>query len=1381
MALDLHPVALLPVRLEARFDRPQGAPGYDLHVRIYPDDCSVTTFEPNLTALERSDMTEFARTRSVESFGTLRTRHGLPRALYLGRLAVWGAPASVPNRDAVWTLPPRAALLPQRWLVVAYNANGDELARTVSVNVRAPLHAGPDPQRTSVPAPAGMPGDAGMHWMVNIDAAREAGMAVRLTLPPGVHVVDRLVAVGVRPDSPAAAGDLLGALIEEQAFSRGAGFLAPGTPTNNTEAVQSGFATDALSDADALQIVLRSPSTTPAAGTNNASASWALGAAGRFLGSLTDAERVSEGANEGSRRVFHSAVWSATWSYFLNELAPEAFAATTRAETIERGHRLFRDHVRARVPLPILRIGRQPYGLLPVTPLALWPAQGEHGELAAFLHTRLRPKWLDAAREAPRVGSGAEDLLAVLGLAPGSGAYRARSMVGDGYVGALWRFLRKPLGDEWRSTQTNLASAALQGLTWTPRIRSAVFSEHAFTWNGSLVQDEPVSAQPVGGDGGYLRWLATAGWRALRDDAGSPLPGARRPLLYLLLRQAVLRAYADGLAWLPDFAPRPTPEPELLDVDPVSTASAAQHTLWDILELPYRTGTVAEHLEQLTSGSVGTQTGPSPVRAVRDAILALADVSSATIESMLADALDLCSYRLDAWMSALAWKRLAALRAPAAPRTYVGAYGWLADLRPGTRQPSAGYVLAPSPAHAVAGGVLASGHLAHTRRAEKDNALAVDLSSARVSLAMWLLDGVRDGQRPAALLGYRFERRLLEGGLGQYVDPFRTRMPRVSGATAGATPSPGSVLDGIALGKLWAEAGRDRRVLQGAGPWPAIATAHVEDVARELDELDRAADAVADVLVAEGVFQLTQGNRARAAAALDAAAGTSAALPDPEFIRTPRSGVSQTHRVVVLFPAPSARPGTTARWRAEPRVATWTAQLLPRAQDVRVTGRWIDVKGEPVGNIDQPLASLVQNLEPIDLLYSVSGAERDAGGELSEFLRFRLLETRPSKVPADAVPVLQASDAKNAISLAEFGEIARALRELIRAARPITPADLSVAGEVPQAPIDDVAPRVDEAIAALTSVRDRLARAAAAQPPEPAALSRELFAAFRFGIPGAVPREVPAAAGAAEVLVAQALLVRAEADRRVTAAAAEKAGRWTAERGVRAIRHLFGDAFPFVPTFVAPTGATVADLSFAASTALQRNNAATAAGWLTRVARVHAGTRRLTDLFTYAEALQTGPSLRPQVAQLPARANDTWIALDSPPGIAPRAGTSLVAIVAEGFRRAEPLGGLLVDEWVEVVPASHETLGAAFHFDAPNATAPNAILLAVPPDGITAWDDGALALTVQQALEQSMIRAVDPDALTHVGHFLPALYFPVNMRGATVATDLFDARALPLT
>ena len=94
---------------------------------------------------------------------------------------------------------------------------------------------------------------------------------------------------------------------------------------------------------------------------------------------------------------------------------------------------------------------------------------------------------------------------------------------------------------------------------------------------------------------------------------------------------------------------------------------------------------------------------------------------------------------------------------------------------------NAGYTHAPSLAQAATVAVLRSGHLSHANGSATD-VLAIDLSSERVRLAEWLLDGVREGQPVGALLGYRFERRLHEARLAQFIPYFREIAPLVSGS-----------------------------------------------------------------------------------------------------------------------------------------------------------------------------------------------------------------------------------------------------------------------------------------------------------------------------------------------------------------------------------------------------------------------------------------------------------------------------------------------------------------------------------------------------------------------------------------------------------------------
>ena len=87
---------------------------------------------------------------------------------------------------------------------------------------------------------------------------------------------------------------------------------------------------------------------------------------------------------------------------------------------------------------------------------------------------------------------------------------------------------------------------------------------------------------------------------------------------------------------------------------------------------------------------------------------------------------------------------------------------------------------------------------------------------------------------------------------------------------------------------------------------------------------------------------------------------------------------------------------------------------------------------------------------------------------------------------------------------------------------------------------------------------------------------------------------------------------------------------------------------------------------------------------------------------------------------------------------------------------AQPLSGLLIDEWVEVVPNARETTAIAFQFNPPDACAPQAWLLAVPPVPDRAWTRGDLHRVLLETLDLAKLRAVDAEALGELGHYLPA-------------------------
>jgi hypothetical protein len=101
-----------------------------------------------------------------------------------------------------------------------------------------------------------------------------------------------------------------------------------------------------------------------------------------------------------------------------------------------------------------------------------------------------------------------------------------------------------------------------------------------------------------------------------------------------------------------------------------------------------------------------------------------------------------------------------------------------------------------------------------------------------------------------------------------------------------------------------------------------------------------------------------------------------------------------------------------------------------------------------------------------------------------------------------------------------------------------------------------------------------------------------------------------------------------------------------------------------------------------------------------------------------------------------------------------------------------------VDRFTEVVPGEQQTTGAAFGFDAPAARAPQAILLAVPPDTGVGLDADTLVAIVAEARDLARARLARPaDLPAELAGLLPAALLPAA--GAT-AVPLEPSTAVPL-
>ena len=300
--------------------------------------------------------------------------------------------------------------------------------------------------------------------------------------------------------------------------------------------------------------------------------------------------------------------------------------------------------------------------------------------------------------------------------------------------------------------------------------------------------------------------------------------------------------------------------------------------------------------------------------------------------------LDLYTYRLDAWFTSLATKRLQAMREHEPEGIYLGAYGCLEDLQPEEKSNDIKeeYIHAPSADQAAAAAVLRNAYLTQ-KHSDKGKPFRINLTSDRVRRALRLLDGLREGQEMGALLGYMFERGLHDNGMDCYIDEFRMAFSLVANKltepkaseTAEAVAAR-NVVDGLALAEKWGKSKEDVFKLISeklSNNDKVLSNKEKLDLENLIDNtVMDSQDGMADLLLTESMYQLVQGNFERAGAALDAAAGK-ARTPEIESIQTPISGTGLGHRVCILFNG-SINGGQGPRSKAEPRLGAWFGDIL---------------------------------------------------------------------------------------------------------------------------------------------------------------------------------------------------------------------------------------------------------------------------------------------------------------------------------------------------------------------------------------------------------------------------------------------------------------------
>ncbi|MCP4338317.1 MAG: hypothetical protein GY799_05380 [Desulfobulbaceae bacterium] len=774
----------------------------------------------------------------------------------------------------------------------------------------------------------------------------------------------------------------------------------------------------------------------------------------------------------------------------------------------------------------------------------------------------------------------------------------------------------------------------------------------------------------------------------------------------------------------------------------------------------------------------------------------LKDLPTAELERLLTETLGVCSYRVDAWITSLATRRLEKMRqtlegageeaisGDAYKGCHVGAYGWLENLTPvrttadmaevgldvtvDTR--NGGYIYAPSMSHGSAAAVLRSAYLARPGEAGQQ-AYAINLSSARVRTAMWILDALREGQTLGAVLGYLFERSLHESQtaeLDQYIDDFRAAYPlvvdksKIDKNTAVECITARNVVDGYALLTAYRNADLNQ-LLQGIIAQPTDST--TDSIKNEMEKLDDAIDALADLLMAESVYQTVNGNSFGAGATLDALS-KGGHVPEPQIVKAPMGGISLVHRVGLVMDTrlecieTSTWKTPTPRQTADPILNAWVGSILGNPQRVQCK---VTLQG-----VTKPLIIRLSdlNLQALDVLALSRGVETDTGdSELDRRIAHAASAQHFSKTKFRC----QVKEIKYDLKLApedytfpQILEMARTVNRVISLARPLLPRDLLKPGqndlkqETDKTSARELNLRVDQVLRTLHEVIVALVKAVQCFDSLKAGqdvvafsdnLHRCLCDAAQFGTASIFP--APLGEEGTKELIDRGRNALIELERRRTAAGAEP-------DPIQQIKMIFGRDFTILPSFQPVDSDNLLEEALVQEPEMGSDPEDAVSSWLAQVFRVRKSLGEWRRLTIYAHAME-GAINRPVIVQLPSIAEESWAAL--PSFVSGKTGISggRVSLALYNSSAALPAAderwtGLLLDEWVELIPNAREDAAIVFHYDSPGAEAPNAVLIAVPPssneqdapsDTCAPWSKELLFEILGQTLENVKIRGAD--------------------------------------
>jgi len=623
-----------------------------------------------------------------------------------------------------WTQATRVNMLPERLALIRYK--GATAMEPIFGNaIPYPLFTGPDPSDADAQFKPDANGDLvfgdSIQWLADFDRAVRDGMGFRVNLAADEQGgFSRILVLGVKLGADELEGKKeLETLIDHHYYgTKGMRIVPQGTPTNNTGSADSGY-----TSADTPDLTFdRYFNQTPAFAVDN---DWNRRRDGQWLAewlgidyAVTTKLLHGDGQDQADARNMNIALWPATLGYVMGSLMEGGFTDTQVAHTRDFFNRL----VSGRGPIPAIRIGNQPYGILPTSAFGrlAWMDPNTRPGVAvstgSFLKglydllLRIHNYWLTnfgpTLKHIRESGSPYQTLLDIIGLHPNSQTFHRRyletliemtnamSLIKPGFhehadlVNNTMQFLKSDLG---YPTDALPQIAALLGLPWPSPVKF-------------LIDDVPLAEdkniRPYTADNrNYIKALIDEALASLDDlRTGKGLTERPEAELYRLLKFALEQSYytssvdaADSVNAFPKtkIASLKTEQPFMHQQWQGQLAESRYALLYDTVPVLSPTKRVSDYIRDSLH---------LPVKPAYSAYLSaqvtaldqLKDASTARLERAMVETVDCCTYRLDAWKTGLLTAGLSTLRQNGGAvdenqrktGLYLGAYGWLENVAP---------------------------------------------------------------------------------------------------------------------------------------------------------------------------------------------------------------------------------------------------------------------------------------------------------------------------------------------------------------------------------------------------------------------------------------------------------------------------------------------------------------------------------------------------------------------------------------------------------------------------------------------------------------------------------------------------------------------------